>query len=668
MIAAGTQGLALKSDGTVLSWGSNSVGQVGDGTTTDRVTPVQVSGLGPGSGATQITASGWQGAALKTGGTIVTWGFNFYGELGNGTTGGGPCSCGTAPTTVVGTSGATQVVAGGAHYLGLQPNPGAVSGGGSAPVSGPLPPPAAAAASVAATARPANLLVSPSDPLPFGIPHLASNPSHPGQLAIAYTPPIGNPCSLATSTDDGATWASEAVVPGLLAFPASSDSSISFDTCQTPSVAYGPDGTMYYAFVANQSFSSGEVFLTASVDGGRTFLPPQQVDVGARPPTDPSGGDNAFEPLVATDQTQGGGRGNVYVAYGEFQPANNFTFGQERAVACSAAELSAYVGGAGLRCHDPVQLSASRTRHILTDNPVVAPDGRVYIAWTDDDETGPSGDFGGPVNFNVASSSDAGLTFTPPVTADRLASICPGFTCPGPAGGAASSIFDFATLAAGSSAGELYLAVSGPRGEHSRVTFSVSHDGGQTWTSRQEVGVISGHETDEQHSPGLAVAPGGRVDLAYYDTNPAGVQNVFLTSSTDGGESFGAPRQISDASSDENVLGPNTADISVGLLATDSGFAIAWADSRRGSLDTGKSDIAFATNLSLSGPSASGPGVFPVPVPATGASLVTPAEAGAALMVGVLPLGLLLGGGAILRRRDRNETAVRKRRDHRRRR
>jgi alpha-tubulin suppressor-like RCC1 family protein len=47
--------LALKSDGTVLAWGLNSEGQLGDGSTASHIGPVQVTGLG---GASQVSA-GW---------------------------------------------------------------------------------------------------------------------------------------------------------------------------------------------------------------------------------------------------------------------------------------------------------------------------------------------------------------------------------------------------------------------------------------------------------------------------------------------------------------------------------------------------------------------------------------------------------------------------------
>jgi alpha-tubulin suppressor-like RCC1 family protein len=88
-ISAGVfDSLALRSDGTVWSWGDNSNGNLGDGTTTNRSTPVQVSGL---SGAAGIAAgkfgnrTTYYSMAVKTDGTVVGWGDNFTGQLGDGT-------------------------------------------------------------------------------------------------------------------------------------------------------------------------------------------------------------------------------------------------------------------------------------------------------------------------------------------------------------------------------------------------------------------------------------------------------------------------------------------------------------------------------------------------------------------------------------------------------
>lgn len=63
--------LALKSDGTVWAWGSNAIGQLGDGTTIDRPTPFQVPGL---SGMIAVAAGASHSIALKNDGTVWRWG------------------------------------------------------------------------------------------------------------------------------------------------------------------------------------------------------------------------------------------------------------------------------------------------------------------------------------------------------------------------------------------------------------------------------------------------------------------------------------------------------------------------------------------------------------------------------------------------------------------
>jgi len=72
---------SLRNDGTVWSWGSNGVGQLGDGSVTERLTPVQVSGL---AGVTAIAAGYGHNLALMPDGTVRTWGANLYGALGDG--------------------------------------------------------------------------------------------------------------------------------------------------------------------------------------------------------------------------------------------------------------------------------------------------------------------------------------------------------------------------------------------------------------------------------------------------------------------------------------------------------------------------------------------------------------------------------------------------------
>lgn len=107
-IAAGVlHALALKSDATVLAWGENFHGQLGNGTTTDSYAPVQVAGLGPGSGVIAIAAGFRSSMAIKTDGTVLTWGTNVNGQIGDNTT-----TNRLTPVQVIGLGPGSGVIAG----------------------------------------------------------------------------------------------------------------------------------------------------------------------------------------------------------------------------------------------------------------------------------------------------------------------------------------------------------------------------------------------------------------------------------------------------------------------------------------------------------------------------------------------------------------------------
>ncbi len=148
-------GLAVLDDGTVRAWGDNDVGQLGDGTTDFRLTPVPVVGLtnviavaaglvhslallddgtvcawGGGEGATPqhtpvpvvgltnviaVAAGEYHNLALLGDGTVRGWGLDLYGYLGTGLT----TAIQLTPVPVVGLTNVIAVAAGTFHTLAL---------------------------------------------------------------------------------------------------------------------------------------------------------------------------------------------------------------------------------------------------------------------------------------------------------------------------------------------------------------------------------------------------------------------------------------------------------------------------------------------------------------------------------------------------------------------
>jgi len=86
-IAASSHSLALTDAGNLYAWGSNGSGQLGDGTTTNRFTPVKVL-AGAISATEEITqvAANSHSLALTDAGNLYAWGWNFVGQLGDNTT------------------------------------------------------------------------------------------------------------------------------------------------------------------------------------------------------------------------------------------------------------------------------------------------------------------------------------------------------------------------------------------------------------------------------------------------------------------------------------------------------------------------------------------------------------------------------------------------------
>ena len=125
--AFGDFALAVGSDGNAYAWGNNTIGQLGDGTNTNRTKPVKVkkpTGVPASFTYVQVNAGNSHSLAVGSDGYVYAWGNNSHGELGNGSSGGSS----NIPVRVMDPNNAgkgltaLQVSGGGEHSLAIDAN------------------------------------------------------------------------------------------------------------------------------------------------------------------------------------------------------------------------------------------------------------------------------------------------------------------------------------------------------------------------------------------------------------------------------------------------------------------------------------------------------------------------------------------------------------------
>jgi hypothetical protein len=501
----------------------------------------------------------------------------------------------------------------------------------------------------ASTSPPESVMVSPNQRLGSGgpalrgadFPGLAVDPANPNHIVEVDEDLIAGTCAYHVSFDGGATWTG-----GTISAPAGFES----PPCQKfdiggyghmdASVAFGSGGNVYTTFSSQSSPTANtqSVLVARSSDGGRSF---QTATVALR-----SGADGlaSFQrPQLAVEPHAGGDR--VYVdAWGGIVTGKNFGSSRSSIPGCgqpcgfkivmatsdtsgstwSAPEaVSAPTKPAKAALDAPVGITREQSR------PEVAPNGDIYVAWVSL-ASAKSGN-----ELVVGRSRDGGATWSP-VVVGGAGHTTSGLSAPSLALGPNGAIFVAYQLRTSKGLRDI------------RVVHS--SDQGTTWSP--PVRVVDRANVGNAGLPQLAVAHNGRVDVLWYDfRNSPGssmtLMDVYMASSTDGGNTFSANRRITDRSIDyatglySRVLERYFYTPALATMG-DSTDLVAWPDSRLGKVTNATQDI-FDAKVSFN---PSGP--IPVDTLGTPAPPSTPEQASVALSQLAYPGGQETAGSKVV--------------------
>lgn len=412
-------------------------------------------------------------------------------------------------------------------------------------------------------------------PAAHNSPELAVDPTDARLVALAYR--TDNPefsCGLALSGDGGRSWIDGAPLAGL---------PDGVDHCYAPQVAFDADGTLYFLFVglAGQGNTPQGVWLMTSDDRGRTFARPQQVL-----------GPNNYQVRLAVDR-QHGETGRLHLAWldvagepstGGLPPTHN-------------PIVAAHSDDGGRNWSEPATVSGSQQRRVVAPEIAIGAAGEIHIAYFD--LKGDVRDYQGlagpvwpdPWAVEVATSRDGGQSFADPVVVDdgvqpagRVTLI---FTMPPPA------------LAADAD-GRVYAGWhDARRSDTADVLVARSTDHGQTWAAPTAIGDA---ESDQQ-LPELAVAPDGRLELAFFDQQAAPddhLQHVGYAASPDHGRTFHPARRLTTQPSDRRTGPRFHLPAAQGHVEVGTGVALhagadhavaAWPDTRHAIPGTAHQDL-----------------------------------------------------------------------------
>ena len=414
----------------------------------------------------------------------------------------------------------------------------------------------------------------PTDIRSNNSPTLVRNPTNNGNLVITNrvdTPRFG--CSQHVSFDGGVKWA-DTPVP----LPKGEEAK-----CFGPDAAFAADGTLYVSFVTLKGRGNipNAGWVVRSADGGRTFSKPVRTL-----------GHLAFQVRIAVDPKDSR---RVYLTWLQGSDVGFLKFAKP-----GNPIRAARSDDGGATWGSPTRVSSPARGRSIAATPTVGSDSKLYVLYLDlrgdqlDYEGAHRGEGGppypGPFSLVLARSVDKGRTWAESVVDDHIVPIDRFVVLFPP----------FPSIAVAPD-GRVYAAFHDARlGDPDVLVWSLAK-GSDGWGPATRVNDTPTRDGTSQYLPQLAVAPNGRLDVAYYDRRSDRdrdvMNHVSLQSSFDEGEIFVPALRLSSqpfssrvgfgSKNDLPTLGSRLA-----LVSTDDRALAVWTDTRAGNVATNKQDLA----------------------------------------------------------------------------
>ena len=406
-------------------------------------------------------------------------------------------------------------------------------------------------------------------------PTVVRNPRNQRELAVSNR--VDSPrfsCGLHVSRDGGTRWSGISIP-----IPRGEE-----PKCFAPDVAYGADGTLFLAFVTLKGLGNvpNAVWLARVGRDGRLSKPVKllgKLSFQVRLVADPIKPDRLYLTwLKASD-----------VALYQFtQPGNPAVFMRS--------------DDGGRSWGKPVNLSAPGLDRVVAPSLAVGSGGDLHALYLDlagdrldyhGAHVGRGGPpYPGPWRLISARSVNGGRTWRSAIVDPRLKPI-ERFLVFLPA---------FPSLAVDRESGRVYASFHDGRLGDADAYLWTSGDGGRSWSGARRINDTGRGDGTAQYLPKIAVAPGGRLDVLYYDRRRDRRDRrneVAMQSSFDDGKTFSSSLRLSDRPFDSKIGFGSERDLPdigsrLGLVSTDDAAFGVWTDTRAGTEASRKQDLAGA--------------------------------------------------------------------------